>query len=41
MCRHGVPEELLSGTGTTFLLDHILELCSLLGIRHPQIHGLV
>ena len=43
ICRHGVPEELLSDRGTNFLSDLILELCSLLGIRkintsgyHPQ-----
>ena len=48
ICRHGVPEELLSDRGTNFLSDIILELCSLLGIKkintsgyHPQIDGLV
>ena len=28
ICRHGVPEELLSDRGTNFLSDLILELCS-------------
>ena len=48
ICRHGVPEELLSDRGSNFLSDLILELCSLLGIRkintsgyHPQTDGLV
>ena len=48
MCRHGVPEELLSDRGTNFLSDVILEMCSLLGIKkvntsgyHPQTDGLV
>ena len=33
ICRHGIPEELLSDRGTNFLSDLILEQCSLLGIR--------
>ena len=48
ICRHGVPEELLSDRGTNFLSDLILELCSLLGMKkintsgyHPQTDGLV
>ena len=48
ICRHGIPEELLSDRGTNFLSNLILELCSLLGIRkinmsgyHPQTDGLV
>ena len=48
ICRHGVPEELLSDRGTNFLSDLILELCSILGIKkintsgyHPQTDGLV
>ena len=48
MCRHGIPEELLSDRGANFLSDLILEMCSLLGIRkvntsgyHPQTDGLV
>ena len=48
ICRHGVPEELLSDRGSNFLSELILELCSLLGIRkintsgyHPQTDGLV
>ena len=48
VCRHGVPEELLSNRGMNFLSDLILEMCSLLGIRkvntsgyHPQTDGLV
>ena len=48
VCRHGVPEELLSDRSANFLSDLILEMCSLLGIRkvntsgyHPQTDGLV
>ena len=48
VCRHGVPEELLSDRGANFLSDLILEICSLLGIKkvntsgyHPQTDGLV
>lgn len=48
VCRHGVPEELLSDRGANFLSDVILQLCSLLGIKkintsgyHPQTDGLV
>ena len=48
ICRHGVPEELLSDCGSNFLSDLVLELCSLLGVKkintsgyHPQTDGLV
>jgi hypothetical protein len=48
ICRHGVPEELLSDRGTNFLSDLMLELCSLTGMKkinmsgyHPQTDGLV
>ena len=36
VCRHGVPEELLSNRGMNFLSDLILEMCSLLGIKKGQ-----
>ena len=48
VCRHGVPQELLSDRGSNFLSELMLELCSLLGIKklntsgyHPQMDGLV
>ena len=48
VCRHGVPEELLSDRGANFLSDLILQMCSLLGMKkvnrsgyHPQMDGLV
>ena len=48
VCRHGIPEELLSDRGSNFLSDLMLELCSILGVRkintsgyHPQTDGLV
>ena len=48
ICRHGVPEELLSDRGSNFLSELILELCSLTGMKkintsgyHPQTDGLV
>ena len=48
VCRHGVPEELLSDRGSNFLSDLIMEMCSILGIKklnmsgyHPQCDGLV
>ena len=48
ICRHGVPEELLSDRGSNFLSDLMLELCSLTGMMkintsgyHPQTDGLV
>ena len=48
VCRHGVPQELLSDRGSNFLSDLILEMCSILGIQkvntsgyHPQTDGLV
>ena len=48
VCRHGVPQELLSDRGSNFLSELMLELCSLLGIKklntsgyHPLTDGLV
>ena len=48
VCRHGVPEELLSDRETNFLSDIMMMLCSLLGIKkintsgyHPHTDGLV
>ena len=48
VCRHGVPEELLSDRGANFLSDLIQSVCKILGVRkintsayHPQTDGLV
>ena len=48
VCRHGVPQELLSDRGSNFLSELMLEVCSILGIKklntssyHPQTDGLV
>ena len=48
ICRHGIPEELLSDRGVNFLSSLIQEICELLGMRkintagyHPQTDGLV
>ena len=48
VCRHGVPEELLSDRGANFLSNLVQEVCRLLNIRkintsgyHPQTDGLV
>ena len=48
VCRHGVPQELLSDRGSNFLSELMLEMCSILGIKklnisgyHPQTDGLV
>ena len=48
VCRHGVPEELLSDRGSNFLSSLIMEMCTILGIKkintsgyHPQTDGLV
>ena len=48
VCRHGIPEELLSDRGTNFLSSLIQEVCKLLGVKklntsgyHPQNDGLV
>ena len=48
VCRHGVPEELLSDRGANFLSDLILQMCSLLDMKkvntsgyHPQTDSLV
>ncbi len=48
ICRHGIPEVLLSDRGANFLSSLIQEVCSLLGVKkintsgyHPQTDGLV
>ena len=48
ICRHGVPEELLSDRGANFLSELIQGICDLLGMKkintsgyHPQTDGLV
>ena len=48
VCRHGIPEELLSDRGANFLSTLIQEVCQLLGVKkintsgyHPQTDGLV
>ena len=48
ICRHGIPEQLLSDRGANFLSELILEICKLLGVKklntsgyHPQTDGLV
>jgi len=47
MCRHRIPEELLSDCGTNFLSTLIQEVFKLLGVKistsgyHPQTDGLV
>ena len=48
ICRHGIPEELLSDRGTNFLSDLVCDICKLLGVKkintsgyHPQTDGLV
>ena len=48
VCRHGIPEELLSDRGANFISSLILEICKLLGVKkintsgyHPQTDGLV
>ena len=48
ICRHGIPEELLSNGGAIFLSSLIQEIFELLGLRkintagyHPQTDGLV
>ncbi len=48
VCRHGIPEELLSDRGPNFLSELIQEVCKLLGVKkintsgyHPQTDGLV
>ena len=48
ICRHGVPEQLLSDRGTNFLSELIKGVCDILGIKkintsgyHPQTDGLV
>ena len=48
VCRHGVPQELLSDRGSNYLSELMLEVCSVLGIKklntsgcHPQTDDLV
>lgn len=47
LCRHGIPEELLSDRGTNFLSSLIQEICRMLDVKinmsgyHPQTDGLV
>ncbi len=48
ICRHGVPNELLSDSGANFLSDFMTEICELTGIKkinttayHPQTDGMV
>ena len=48
ICRHGVPSQLMSDRGPSFLSKLVLEVCSMLGIKklntsayHPQSDGLV
>ena len=48
VCRHGIPEKLLSDRGTNFLSSLIQEVCQLLGVKkintsgyHPQTDGLI
>ena len=48
VCRHGIPEQLLSDRGANFLSSLMQEVCKLLGVKklntsgyHPQTDGLV
>jgi len=48
ICRHGVPEQLLSDRGANFLSDLIRGVCDIMGVKkintsgyHPQTDGLV
>ena len=48
VCRHGIPEELLSDRGTNFLSSLIQEICQVLSVKkintsgyHPQTDGLI
>ena len=48
ICRHGVPQELISDRGGNFLSDLMAEVCKLMGVKklntsgyHPQCNGLV
>ena len=48
VCRHGVPDELLSDRGANLLLSLLVDLCRLLGMKkvnttasHPQTDGLI
>lgn len=39
ICRHGVPNELLSDRGTNILSDIILEICSLVDMKKINTSG--
>ena len=39
VCRHGVPQELLSDRGSNFLSELMLALCYLLGIKKLNTSG--
>ena len=48
VCRHGVPDELLSDRGSNFLSELLRSVCDVLGVKkintsgyHPQTDGLV
>ncbi len=48
ICRHGIPEQLISDRGTNFLSELISGICEVLGVKklnmsgyHPQTDGLV
>ena len=48
VCRHGVPDELLSDRGSNFLSEQLRSVCDVLGVKkintsgyHPQTNGLV
>jgi len=48
VCRHGIPEQLLSDRGANFLSELILDICKALGVSkintsgyHPQMNDLV
>ena len=48
ICRHGIPEQLLSDRGSNFLSELMLAICEILGVQkintsgyHPQTDGLV
>ena len=39
ICRHGIPEELLSDRGTNFLSDLVCDICKLLGVKKINTSG--
>ena len=41
ICRHGVPEELLSDRGTNFLSDLIKGVCEILGVKKISTSGYI